>query len=101
MNNRLIRYYAHSHSAETLLSFCDARLAENPIQTNAQYFKALTLARLGRAREARDLMSLNDVIEISDLPVPAGYNDKEAFLDALAEEITHNPTLIQTALDHR
>jgi tetratricopeptide (TPR) repeat protein len=93
MNRRLLAYYDHSCSAEILLSFCDARLAQNPVQTSAQYFKALTLARLGRAQEARDVISFNHLVEITDLPVPAGYTDKKAFLDALAEEITHNPTL--------
>lgn len=92
-NVRLMDFYAHSSDPEALLSFCDALLAENPAHTNAHFVKALTLSRLGRTREAREMISLNRWIDITDLPAPPGYDDAEAFRDALAEEIGRNPTL--------
>jgi tetratricopeptide (TPR) repeat protein len=92
-NWRLMAYYARSRDAETLLSFCDARLGEYPAHTGALYFKALTLAKLGRGVEAREVISLDRMIDISDLPVPAGYDNADAFCAALAQEIKRNPTL--------
>jgi uncharacterized protein (TIGR02466 family) len=92
-NERLMAYYFRSRGAEAVLSHCDGLLAENPAHTDAQYFKALMLAKLGRAREAHELISLGRLIDISNLPLPAGYDDTGAFREALANEITRNPTL--------
>ena len=75
------------------MAFCEARLSENPAWTDAKFFKALALAKLGRGEEARAVMSLDRHIAICDLPPPAEYGDGEKFRQALAAEICRNPTL--------
>jgi uncharacterized protein (TIGR02466 family) len=77
----------------SLLAFCEARLSENPAWTDAKFFKALALAKLGRGEEARAVMSLDAHVAIRDLPPPAEYVDGEKFRQALAAEICRNPTL--------
>jgi uncharacterized protein (TIGR02466 family) len=77
----------------SLLAFCEARLSENPAWTDAKFFKALALAKLGRGEEARAIMSLDRHVAICDLPPPAEYGDGEKFRQALAAEICRNPTL--------
>jgi tetratricopeptide (TPR) repeat protein len=76
-----------------LLARCDAALAEKPIFTNGVYFKALTLARLGRAEDARDTLSTRRFVSVSDLLAPAGFASGAAFREALAAEIARNPTI--------
>jgi hypothetical protein len=73
---------------------CDAWLVERPAHTDAHYYKALTLAKLGRADEAREVIALDRLIDISELAIPAGYPDAKTFHEELAEEITRNPTLV-------
>jgi tetratricopeptide (TPR) repeat protein len=97
-NEWLMKYYVGSLGPEALLSLCDAWLVERPAHTDAQYFKALTLAKLGRAHEAREVISLDRLIDISELAIPAEYTDAKSFHEDLAEEIARNPTL---AIDPR
>lgn len=77
----------------SLLAFCEARLSENPAWTDANFFKAIALARLGRVEEARAVISLDDHVAICDLPPPPEYGDGEKFRQLLAAEICRNPTL--------
>jgi len=77
-----------------LLAHCDTILARSPGHTNATYYRAIALARLGRGAEAREAMGLERYLSILDLPVPDGYADGEAFREALAVEIRANPTLM-------
>ncbi len=97
LNNSLcearLREEAPQSFCEAQLAACDAELARNPILTDAIYFKAIALARLGRAQEAREVIDLDRFLEISDLPAPDGFQDAEAFRTALAQEISRNPTL--------
>jgi tetratricopeptide (TPR) repeat protein len=78
---------------ETLIARCDAALALDPACANATYFKALALTKLGRADEARALLSVERDVEISEPGVPPGFASRGAFLAALAEEIRRHPTL--------
>jgi Putative 2OG-Fe(II) oxygenase len=75
------------------LAVCDSHLARDPANTTAKFTKAMTLASLGRGAEARDLISLDRLIEIQTLTPPPGYADDQSFRDALAQEIRANPTL--------
>jgi tetratricopeptide (TPR) repeat protein len=93
-NEWLMSYYAHSLDPEELLSLCDAWLIERPAHTDALYFKALTLAKLNRANEAREVIALDHLIDISELAVPAAYPNAKTFREKLAEEIARNPTLV-------
>jgi tetratricopeptide (TPR) repeat protein len=77
-----------------LLARCDAALAAKPTFTNGVYFKALTLARLGRAEEARDTLSTQRFVSISEIPAPADFASGPAFREALAAEIARNPTIV-------
>ena len=77
-----------------LLARCDAALAARPTFTNGVYFKALTLARLGRAEDARDTLSTRRFVSIGDLPAPEGFATGAAFREALAAEIARNPTIV-------
>ena len=63
------------------------------LDLNAKFPKAIMLASLGRADEARALISLDRLIELQALTPPAGYADDQSFHDALAQEIRANPTL--------
>jgi hypothetical protein len=93
LNIRLMEAWGRLRGLEALLSLCDARLAENPAHTDAHYFKALALAKLGRAANARAEIALDRLIDISELPAPPGYATAAAFREALAQEIRRNPTL--------
>jgi hypothetical protein len=79
--------------SDSLLAFCEAQLAENPASTDARYFKAVTLAKLGRAEEARAVIALDQLVAVGDLATPPEFRDGETFRNALAEEIRRNPTL--------
>jgi tetratricopeptide (TPR) repeat protein len=75
------------------IELCDALLAANPAHTNAKYLKAVILAKLGRPAEARELIRLDRLLDIRDLPAPPEYVADAYFRDALAREIHANPTL--------
>jgi tetratricopeptide (TPR) repeat protein len=85
---------ASRSECEAQLAACERELARNPILTDANYFKAIALARLGRAQEAREMIDLDRLVEISELPAPEGFRDAAAFRAGLAEEIVRNPTLM-------
>lgn len=78
---------------EDVVEWCDSILVENPRHTCAKYFKAFALLRIGRIAEARELIAVDRLVELHDLPVPPGYADGESFRRALAAEIHVNPTL--------
>ncbi len=92
-NSRLLQVQAKSLGPMGTLDLCDSVLAENSAHTYAKYLKALALGALHRMDEARDLVALDNLVEISDLPVPSGYADDRSFRGALAAEIFANPTL--------
>lgn len=89
----LIEMQGMSLGPMSTLELCDAQLAKNAAHTNAKYLKAIALAVLGRAEEARSLVGLDTLVELCELPTPAGYADQRSFRDALAREIRANPTL--------
>lgn len=70
-----------------IIAACDSALRDNPGHTNAVYFKALALAKLGRDDEARHLIDLDEAVHVGALPFDA------EFCAALAVEIEANPTL--------
>jgi tetratricopeptide (TPR) repeat protein len=79
---------------EEILAHCDAILARSPGHTDATYYRAIALARVGRDAEACEAMGLERYLSISELPVPEGYADGQAFRGVLAAEIRANPTLV-------
>ena len=87
-----LRQEAPRSRLEAQLVLCEAELAANPILTDAIYFKAIALARLGRVREAREVIRLKRFLEIRSLPAPDGFDDTETFRASLAQEIARNPT---------
>jgi tetratricopeptide (TPR) repeat protein len=78
---------------ERAIELCDAQLATNPAHTNAKYLKAIVLAKLGRPAEAGELINIDRLVEIRELPAPPDYVDDPCFRDALARDIRANPTL--------
>lgn len=76
---------------EALIAVCNAELARNPAHTDAVYFKAIALTRLGRGDEARAVIDLEHSVVITELP--EGNGDEVAFRAMLAREIEANPTL--------
>jgi len=76
-----------------LLARCEAALATGLVCSNAVYFKALALARLGRDEEARDTLSTERFVEVRDLAIADGPAADETFPEVLANEILANPTL--------
>jgi tetratricopeptide (TPR) repeat protein len=89
-----LRATALQSECEAQLDACERELARNPILTDAIYFKAIALARLGRAQEARETIDLDRFVEVSELPAPEGFRDAATFRAGLAEEIVRNPTLV-------
>jgi uncharacterized protein (TIGR02466 family) len=79
---------------DELLVCCDAVLAQSPAHTDAIYYRAISLALLGRGAEAHEVMGLDRYLSISNLPVPTGYANEKAFRDALVAEIRADPTLM-------
>ena len=92
-NHRLMGMQARARGPEDTVRLCDRQLEADPGHTNAKYLKALALAALGRMEEARNLIALDRLIEISDLAPPPGYAGDLPFREALAREIQSNPTL--------
>lgn len=76
-----------------MLALCESILAERPGHANAAYFRAFLLAKLGRDADAREAMPTDRIVEIVDLPAPAGFADRDPFHAALRGEILANPTL--------
>ncbi len=76
------------------LNLCNSLLAEFPGHTGATYFKALTLAQLGRAEEARSLMRLDRSVDVLDLPAPPAWQDRGVFCQALKEELASSRTTL-------
>jgi uncharacterized protein (TIGR02466 family) len=97
MNKSLCTARLHAQApraaVEAQLAACEAALADNPIMTDAVYFKAIALARLGRDEEARAVLDLERFVDVRDLPAPEGHASAQNFRAALAEEISRNPSL--------
>lgn len=74
---------------ELIVEACDRLLALRPGHTDALHFKALALDRLGRAAEARALMSLEAFTTV----VPPSAARGRPCLEALRGEILANRTL--------
>jgi len=92
-NSGVMAMHAKSLGAAGALELWDSQLAANPAHTDAKYLKAIALAAVGHAEEARQLLAFDRLIEICDLPAPPGYADEQSFRDTLAREIRANPTL--------
>jgi tetratricopeptide (TPR) repeat protein len=91
---------AHAHFArgggdpEALLAVCEAALAQQPGYTEALYYKAIALSMLGRDAEACAVIGLDSFVSLAKLPTCEEHIGGTDFLDALAEEILRNPTLV-------
>jgi tetratricopeptide (TPR) repeat protein len=90
---------AHAHFAisggnpKDLLAVCEAALTRQPGHTEALYYKAIALSITGRHAEASAVIGFDSFVSVAELPVHEEYNGAN-FLDALAEEILRNPTLV-------
>ncbi|HWD58312.1 MAG TPA: putative 2OG-Fe(II) oxygenase [Stellaceae bacterium] len=89
----LMNLHTRSLGPAKTIEMCDSLLAENPGHVTARFWKAVSLAQLGRAEEARRLISIERLVEMRELPAPSGYADSGSFQAALACEIQANPTL--------
>jgi hypothetical protein len=89
----LAMYDALGTPPENLRERCEEVLAVRPLDSDAHYFKAIALARLGRADDARAIMALAALVQLFVPPPPDGYESAAAFRAALADEILRNPTL--------
>lgn len=77
-----------------LVTKCDHEFAPYAGDTTVAYLKAVALAKLGRADEARSVITLERFIDIAMLPVAAGFSGREAFCGQLADEIARNPDFV-------
>jgi tetratricopeptide (TPR) repeat protein len=90
--------FAYAHAARIggdpaqLLTACEAALARKPSHTAALHYKAVALAMLGRNPEACSVIGLDDFVGLEELSVD--HIGGATFLDDVAGEILHNPTLI-------
>jgi uncharacterized protein (TIGR02466 family) len=77
---------------DRLLALCEEVLTTRPLNAEAHYYKALSLARLGRREEARAVVDLGRLVRTLTLSAPPGFADSETFRAALAAEVLANPT---------
>jgi hypothetical protein len=80
---------------QSVVAVCHDFLGRHPGDTNALYNLIAGLVRAGRPEEARSLVSLDRDVDVSTLPVPAGFGGRPEFLAALKSEILNNPTLVR------
>ena len=92
-HNQAFRLAKTEDDLRAFVARCRAALETAPTHTDARCFLAHALARVGDEAEARSAMSLDALVSICELPVPAGYASAETFRTALAAEIRRNPTL--------
>ncbi len=78
---------------EIMLPVCQEALRRMPGHAGARYELAAALARLGRIREARQLIDLEQFVSVTTLAPPPPYADAASFEAALARAIADNPTL--------
>jgi Putative 2OG-Fe(II) oxygenase/Tetratricopeptide repeat len=84
---------------QVIVPFCKTALERDPGHSRARYELAVAFAMLGRSEQARQLIDLNRFIEVIDLDPPETYATAERFENALASEITCNPTLKADPVD--
>ncbi|MEI9888227.1 MAG: putative 2OG-Fe(II) oxygenase [Rhizomicrobium sp.] len=77
---------------ERLLALCAQVLETQPRNAEAHFYRALSLARLGRRDEACAVVDLDRLVRTLSLPAPPSFADGEAFRAALAAEVLANPT---------
>jgi tetratricopeptide (TPR) repeat protein len=89
----LMEFQTLALGPDKALALCDQVLAEKPAHGDAQYLRALALARLGRAAEARAIIDLERDVVIVELQTPGGQAGGETFRAALAAEVLAHPSL--------
>lgn len=78
---------------QKILDACETALSANANCTNALYYKAISLAKLGRVAAAREILSVDRGVAVRqpELPLPAAVGGD--FLTALSAEICAQPEL--------
>lgn len=76
-----------------MLEACEAALAIAPGRSGAIYHKAVSLALLGRDREACETMGMDRFVQAAPLDLEGGSSNDAELRAALAAEIVANPTL--------
>jgi hypothetical protein len=77
-----------------LLEFGKATILREPACTEANYYVAVTYAKLGDAKSARSMISLEELVDVQDLSAPPEFPDLDRFHQALVKEILAHPTLV-------
>jgi len=63
-------------------------------------FRTVALSELKREREWRELVDLDGLVAVQELPVPAGYRDISAFNAAVARAVLADPSLAYEPQGH-
>lgn len=79
---------------EALIEECDRCLALDPGNRRVISSKIVALQEMGRREEARALLGLDNLIRPFEFPAPEGYAGVAEFNAALADEVTHHPSLV-------
>lgn len=80
--------------AEALVELCDEVFARDPGNRRMVSSKIVALTELGRRDEANALLDFARFIRPVEIETPAGYADLHGFNAALADEVTHHPSLV-------
>jgi hypothetical protein len=79
--------------SETMIQPCESALRIDPAHTQARYELAVAFALTGNREQARQLISVDHFVTVSQLMGPPEYASNETFQAALVAEITANKTL--------
>ena len=80
--------------AAGLVKLCDEIIARDPGNRRMVSSKIVALTELGRRDEAKALFDFDRFLRPVEVATPPGYPDLRAFNAALADEVTHHPTLV-------
>ena len=80
--------------AAGLVKLCDEIIARDPGNRRMVSSKIVALTELGRRDEAKALLDFDRFLRPVEFATPPGYADLRAFNTALADEVTHHPTLV-------
>ena len=83
----------NENRTDTVPEKCDRLQSLQPHSTEAPAFKAIALLHLGERALAADALGIEQLVEISDLAAPSGWERIDAFNTDLAREISSDPSM--------
>lgn len=75
------------------LEICNRTIARSPANIQSHADRSIALAAKGLRDEARQVVDFDRFLQVSQIAVPAGFDDIEAFNSALLEHLRAHPDL--------